>query len=101
MPLIRAIRRSFGRRGQDMDAYGSEPQFGTYSQGNAWWLWLVAFIVLLPLVAFLVVVGLLYELVIRLDRGRRLPAAVVWLISSAAALAIVVGVGALLLRYLR
>ncbi len=90
MPLIRGIRDWFGRRMSDSTMYGTAAADGGASLSSASWLWLLAFIVLLPVVAVLLLIGLLYEIVIRIDR-HRLGSFAEWAISTAAALALLVG----------
>lgn len=70
---------------------------GGMSLSSASWLWLVVFIVLIPVIAVLVLIGLIYELVIRID-GRRLGSQAQWLLSSAAGILIVVGLYWVFLR---
>ncbi|MEA2677887.1 MAG: hypothetical protein QOJ81_2028 [Chloroflexota bacterium] len=73
-------------------------QAGVYSQGMGTWLWMIVFIVTLPVIALLVLIGLIYELVIQLD-GHRLGTAVEWAISSASAVALLVGAYWVFLRH--
>ncbi|MEP7378883.1 MAG: hypothetical protein ABI725_04900 [Chloroflexota bacterium] len=90
MPLINGIRAWFGRRMSDASSYGMAASDGGSSMGSASWLWLIVFIVALPVVAVLVVVGLIYEIVIRID-GRRVGNQVEWAISAAVAAALLAG----------
>lgn len=90
MPLIRAIRKWFGRRLSDATMYGTTAADGGASMSIASQLWLMAFIVLIPVIAVLVLIGLMYELVIRVD-GRRLDVFYEWALSSALALALLAG----------
>lgn len=69
---------------------GAMPADGGYSLSSASWLWLVVFILLIPVVALLVLIGLIYELIMRID-GRRLGSTIAWALSSAAALALLLG----------
>ena len=71
---------------------------GGASLGAASWLWFIAFVVAIPVLAVLVLIGLIYELVIRLDR-HRLGKAVEWAISSASAAALLVGAYWVFLRH--
>lgn len=74
----------------DASTAGMAAADGGSSLSSASWLWLVVFIVLIPVIAVLVLIGLIYELVIRID-GRRLGATVEWGASTAAAVALLVG----------
>jgi len=97
MPVIRGIRAWFGRRMSDASMYGMAAADGGTSMGSASWLWLIAFIVALPLIAVLVLIGLIYELVIRADR-HALGKTTEWVVSSGLAIALLIGVYWVLVR---
>lgn len=90
MPLIRGIGAWFARRLNDSTMLATSAADGGSSLGALSWLWFIAFIVFVPVLVVLVLIGLIYELVIRID-GHRLSKAVEWAISSASAVALVVG----------
>ena len=103
MPLIRAIGRFFNRRmsvdvpsEQYSDLIRAEARAdlggGAGSLGASGMVWAVIMLIALPLIAVLVLIGLLYELLIRVARGR-LPHWADWLLASAASVALVVGIG--------
>jgi hypothetical protein len=101
MPLIRAIGRFFNRR-MSVDVPGeqygdliraetrADLGGGAGSLGASGMVWAVIMLVALPLIVLLVLIGLLYEVIVHVG-GRRLPAAMDWLIASAVAIAIVGG----------
>jgi hypothetical protein len=76
----------------DASMTGMAAADGGMSLGSVSSLWLVVFALLLPIIALMVLIGLLYEVVIRVA-GRRLPGWLDWLLAGAAGVAIVVGVG--------
>lgn len=88
MPLIIGIRNWFRRRMADATLY--VPADGGQTLGSTSWLWLVVFILLIPFVAVLVLVGLAYEVFVRID-GRLRETAIAWALSSAAAVALLLG----------
>ena len=90
MPLLRAIGAWFDRRVRDAEIYGTVAADGGMSQGAMVWVWFLIFIMALPLLAFLGLIGLIYEVIIRLDEGR-LGKAIEWAVSSAVALLVVFG----------
>lgn len=53
-------------------------------------VWLGLILVFVPLIAVLVIIGLVYEQVIRIDRSRRLPSAVHWVLASTLGILLVV-----------
>ncbi|MEP7158959.1 MAG: hypothetical protein ABI797_05995 [Chloroflexota bacterium] len=97
MPLIRGIRAWFDRRMSDASMAGMAAADGGASLSSASWLWLIVFIILVPVIAVLVLIGLIYEIVIRIDQHRLGPQ-VEWLLSSAAGILIVVGLYWVFLR---
>jgi hypothetical protein len=60
-------------------------------------LWFVGVVLVLPLLAFLVLIGLVFEVNIRIDRARLGPI-VEWLLAAVATVALVLGVAGLILR---
>ncbi len=100
MPLIRALRGWIGRRMEvpEMSSPHSETYRGDVyhdlgaGAGVNWGglLWLVLLLVALPLIIFLVSVGIVYEGVIRVDRSRRLPSAAHWTLATAGTIAVAV-----------
>jgi hypothetical protein len=90
MPLIRGIRAWFSRRLDDNTMLATSAADGGASLGSASWLWFIALVVFIPVLAVLVLIGLIYELVIRID-GKRLGSTVEWAVSSALAIALLVG----------
>jgi hypothetical protein len=72
--------------------YGGGLGGGTSMQGGM--AWMAVMLVALPLIAFLVVVGLVYELVVRVSR-HRLPSLVDWTVALLGAAALV-GIGVVL-----
>jgi hypothetical protein len=93
MPLIRAIRDFIQRRMQvpEMSSPHSETFRGDVYHdlgGGAGLNWggilgIVLLLIALPVIAFLVMAGVVYEGVIRVDRSRRLPSAAHWTLSLA------------------
>ena len=70
MPLIRAIGRWIARRNEVTEPYvPNRPMNYGGDSGAAMGIWLVFVVLVLPFVAFLVLTGLVYEGVLRLDRG--------------------------------
>src|SRR5688500_7750837 len=90
MPLIRGIFAWFTRRLNDSTMLATSGADGGASLGAASWLWFLAFVVFLPVLVVLVLIGLIYEIVIRLDQ-RRLSKGAEWAISAATAVALLVG----------
>lgn len=102
MPLIRAIQRFFQRR---MEVDYSSAEYGdairteygidlggagSYGRGDGM-SWAAVMVVTAPMILLLVLIGAAYEVIVHLG-GRRLPAALDWLIATAA-VTMVVGVG--------
>jgi hypothetical protein len=84
MPLIRAVARWIGRRTEVSEPYiPSRPigHTGGWNTDTGAIVWFVVVLIALPLVALLVLVGLVYEAIIRLDRGRRLADPIHWAIA--------------------
>jgi hypothetical protein len=84
VPLIRAVRnwialRAANAANSDLNALNV--------------LWWPAIFVLLPILLFLVLVGLVYELVVRIDRSRRLDAWTCWTLAGIAAACLTAGIG--------
>lgn len=85
MPLIGALRGWFGSRMADHDTKyypGGRVEPPSLLIQSAGLFWLAIAVVALPLIALLVVVGLLYEAVIRIDRRPSLPSWLHWAISA-------------------
>ncbi len=102
MPLIKAMRAWIGRRISDTETYyptGQMENNRTVKQGGPM-LGLLILIVGLPLIALLVLIGVVYEAVIRFDARRRLGAGAHWAISSAVGIVLAVGITWLVLRAL-
>jgi len=81
----------------DASTYGMAAADGGAYLGSASWLLLIVFVVLLPVIAVLVLIGLIYELVIRVD-GHRLNRVIEWAISTVAALALLAGLFVVIVR---
>jgi hypothetical protein len=79
MPLIRAIRAFFSRRMAVSEPYvPHDPSVTNYAGA----VMMVLLVLAIPVIAFLVLVGLLYELIARLDVSGRLPNALRWSAST-------------------
>lgn len=63
-------------------------------------IWLVLLLVALPVIAAIVLIGLVYELAVRLDGRTRIPEFIRWAVASAIALAFVVAVTAAVMNKL-
>jgi phosphotransferase system glucose/maltose/N-acetylglucosamine-specific IIC component len=102
MPLIKTMRAWIGRRINDTETYyptGQIENNWTVKQAGPL-LWLLIFILALPVIALLVLIGVVYEAVIRVDARRRLGASTRWAISSAVGIVLAVGITWLALRAL-
>ena len=97
MPLIRALRGWMGRRLNDSTYPGGPPDHASVSRDTTGAVWLALLIIALPLIGLLVLIGLAYEAVIRIDRRGCLTPPLAWGISSVVGLALVtaVSIGAL------
>lgn len=94
MPLITIVRNWWWRRTDDsldtwtrLDPYAPSRQWNDSVRG---WAMFLILIVTLPASLFLVGVGLVYELVIRVDRRPLLPSIAHWTIALGATAAVVV-----------
>ncbi len=99
MPLIRALRAWLGGRMAVHDTYypggGMEPARSGMDPTGA--IWLVLVLIGLPLIALLVIVGLFYEALIRIDRRPVLPSPVHWAISAGFGTVLAAGLTAVVL----
>lgn len=84
MPLIDAVRRWL-RRERDFLGMTSQDTLYFYLSFLIW----VFTVVLLPIVAFLVLIGVVYEVIARIDRREWLDEWTRWTISSIATISIV------------
>jgi hypothetical protein len=102
VPLIYALRARFGRRLADNDTYYADGTVGrpSLASQSAGLVWLAVVVVALPLIALLVVVGLFYEGILRIDRRPSLPSWLHWAISAGLGIVIVGGVTAVVLSRL-
>ncbi|MDL2334768.1 MAG: hypothetical protein QFC55_01885 [Chloroflexota bacterium] len=82
MPLIRAIGR-FIRRRMDVDPAGYQTDTAGSMQNATEIGFLFIVILFLPLIALLVLIGLLYEGVIRIPGSHKLPSALHWALAGA------------------
>lgn len=87
MPLITAVRRWIGRRTEVTHPYVPHQPITARGDGV---VWMAVILLALPLIGLLVFIGLVYEVVIRIDQQRRLGSAFPWAISVAIAIAAVV-----------
>ena len=93
MPLIRALRGWMGRR-----MAVTETSYPVGRLDHAGWgseatglTWLVLWLIGLPVIAAILLIGLAYEIVIRVD-GARLPEFLRWTIASGLGLTVVAAV---------
>jgi hypothetical protein len=91
VPLIRALKVWISSR--VLKAGYVDP----FSLAVLWWS---VILVLLPALLFMVLVGVVYELIIRIDRGRALDSWTLWTLSGIGALCLVAGMGMMLIVYL-
>ena len=91
MPLIRALHGWDNRR-----MAVAETSYPTGQLEQTGWMalasgpiWLVLLLVALPVIAAIVLIGLVYEVVVRLDGGTRIPEFLRWAVASVIALAFV------------
>lgn len=100
MPLIRAIRAWFGRRMADHDTKyypGGRVEPPSLLVQSAGLIWLAVAVVALPLIALLVLIGLFYEAVIRIDRRLSLPPWLHWATSAGLGIVLAAGIAAVVL----
>lgn len=96
MPLIRALRGWISRRmavNETLDLRGAyDPSAGMHrGRESAGATWGVIMLAGLPLIATLVVIGVVYESVIRIDRPGLLPSAVRWALATVVGILVVAG----------
>ena len=101
VPLIRAMRGFFGRRMAVHETYypdGRIQQTGVGAQATGI-TWMLIVIIAIPLLATLVLIGLFYEVIRRLD-GARLDNRLRWALSTGLGILVAAGFAILLRSWL-
>lgn len=102
MPLIRAMRGFFGRRMTVHETYypsGRMEHTGMGAQATQL-TWLLIVIIALPLIATLILIGLFYELLLRLDPRRWLDNRLRWAVSGTLGVLVAAGLTIVLRNWL-